>query len=420
MTSSWLRYDEFRAWVRKRRRVLLLTAGAVGIGCGTYLAVQYYQHVAAEARERKLLEYERMKRITADEQAETEYSQLLSHFESVQKISDSTTLPSVLPHLKARLFESLDLSSLTEKLMAGKQAQHPLTSAEKMQIWQDLKVLSFTRTFCAMWSVSLLDLFVRTQLNILGRRVYFDTAHASATSASEQESHPHRVLTLGSQHKFIAFADFLPLRGLDALIADCHQVVRTVVQSKPLKELLSLHQLRDIFDEIRTAFDRHVSQGQSAAWVTYVLPEDDRLPDDLAAASSEADATRAPPENGSGGGEGGGEGLDEGGEMLQDLMAEARRVLASASFWEALARALDSVTDGIMDELQAAYGDPTKGIHLAKLLPPIASVGSSLLDQPQENLYIKQLAELPEVKAFCERVYADTIRTSEEGRESFL
>lgn len=34
----------------------------------------------------------------------------------------------------------------------------------------------FARTVCAMSALSLLDIFIRIQLNILGRHVYFDTA----------------------------------------------------------------------------------------------------------------------------------------------------------------------------------------------------------------------------------------------------
>lgn len=67
---------------------------------------------------------------------------LQSHFESIQRISDSTTLPSVLPHLKARLFELVNLSGLTEKLMTGKEDPQALSSKEKLQLWQELKVLS--------------------------------------------------------------------------------------------------------------------------------------------------------------------------------------------------------------------------------------------------------------------------------------
>lgn len=65
-----------------------------------------------------------------------------SHFESIQRISDSTTLPSVLPHLKARLFALVDLSGLTEKLILGKEDPQALSSRDKMQLWQELKTLS--------------------------------------------------------------------------------------------------------------------------------------------------------------------------------------------------------------------------------------------------------------------------------------
>lgn len=384
-------YNDFKAWVRKRRRALLVTAGVVGVGIGTYYVAKNYYAALEEEKKRR-------QRLEADERAE---AQLQSHFESVQRISDLTTLPSVLPHLKSRLFEAVDLSSLTEKLMAGKQSQQALTGMEKMQIWQDLKVLSFTRTFCAMWGVSLLSLFVRTQLNILGRRVYIDTTQTSTGQGMpNQNKLGHKPLTKGTQHKFIAFADYLPHRGLDALIADCHQVVRGVVQNKPLKELYTLEQLRDLLNSIREAFDR-----KGSLWQAYVLPEDNILPEDLAAASSAADAAQSHTEDVT---------SEEEEEMLNHLMDETRAVLTSEEFHYVLSTALDVVTDGVLEELRSTFGGiAERGIHLAKLLPPIASVGSSLLDLPQDNPYIQTLANLPQVKSFCANVYADAIISHE-------
>lgn len=69
-------------------------------------------------------------------------SRLQSHFESIQRISDSTTLPSVLPHLKASLFSLVDLSGLTEKLILGKEAPQALSPKDKLQLWHELKTLS--------------------------------------------------------------------------------------------------------------------------------------------------------------------------------------------------------------------------------------------------------------------------------------
>ena len=44
-----------------------------------------------------------------------------------------------------------------------------------MDLWQELKVLSFARTLSATWLVALLDLLLRVQLNILGRHLFLQT-----------------------------------------------------------------------------------------------------------------------------------------------------------------------------------------------------------------------------------------------------
>jgi hypothetical protein len=67
---------------------------------------------------------------------------LQSHFESIQRISDSTTLPSVLPLLKASLFSMVDISGLTDKLILGKEDPQSLSQKDKLQLWQELKTLS--------------------------------------------------------------------------------------------------------------------------------------------------------------------------------------------------------------------------------------------------------------------------------------
>ena len=79
---------------------------------------------------------------------------LQSHFESIQRISDSTTLPSLLPHLKASLFSKVDLSGLTEKLILGKEDPQLLSQRDKLQLWQELKTLSELSPFRSVVSSS--------------------------------------------------------------------------------------------------------------------------------------------------------------------------------------------------------------------------------------------------------------------------
>ncbi|KAL2613402.1 hypothetical protein R1flu_025094 [Riccia fluitans] len=379
-------YNDLKAWAKKHRRRLLVAAGVVGAGIGTYYFVNSMK-ARAKAREEREERQSAILRKEAEDRAE---AQLQSHFESIQRISDSTTLPSVLPHLKTRLFELVNLSGLTEKLMSGKEDPQILSPREKLQLWQELKILSFTRTVCAMWSVTLLDLLIRTQLNILGRHVYIDTAREMSVV---NDGDLYKPLSMSCQHKFIAFADYLPHKGIDGLIRDVHTSVESIMKSKPLKEPYRIADLRDVFLHIQQSFQK--SQGN---WVQYVLPEDGVLPDDLAAASSAADAARSSASQSS---------IVEDEEKLEQLMLETRNVLTSNEFADVLAAGLDAVLEAVLEDLSTIYrGNLDAGIPLAKLLPPVASTGSTLMEHPDDNRYIQILAQLPQVQSFCALVYS--------------
>ena len=50
-----------------------------------------------------------------------------------------------------------------------------LSADQKYAMWDDIKILTFTRAVAACWMVSLLDLMNRVQLNILGRHLYLQS-----------------------------------------------------------------------------------------------------------------------------------------------------------------------------------------------------------------------------------------------------
>lgn len=51
-----------------------------------------------------------------------------------------------------------------------------LSGPSKLALWEELKLAAFTRAVGALWLLPLLDLFVRVQLNILGRHLYLESA----------------------------------------------------------------------------------------------------------------------------------------------------------------------------------------------------------------------------------------------------
>lgn len=82
--------------------------------------------------------------------------------------------------------------------------------------------------------------------------------------------------------------------------------------SKQLKEPYTIDDLRDVFMRMRATLD-----SKRSAWVQYILPPDNVLPDDLAASSSTADVSSPISEM-----------TNHDSEVLDQLMSETRAVMA--------------------------------------------------------------------------------------------
>ncbi|KAJ4832337.1 hypothetical protein Tsubulata_027820 [Turnera subulata] len=93
------------------RRKILVTGGVLGSG---YLLYRLY-----DGHQRRLADLER-ELARQRENDELIKAQMQAHFENVQRIADTTTLPHAMHYLSTRIEEELDLSHLTERLMKGK------------------------------------------------------------------------------------------------------------------------------------------------------------------------------------------------------------------------------------------------------------------------------------------------------------
>ncbi|CAI7893675.1 unnamed protein product [Closterium sp. NIES-54] len=420
VTESYL--SSIWSFWKRRRRAILITLGVVGVGVGSYVVYQRLHARLLEDQQRiqrqqqQILE-EAIREAEEKRRAEEERedAQIRAHFESIQRIADATTLPSVLPHLRTQLFSSINLTALTDALFSSRQhtvsatagsggggggegvaaaPRAPLSAQEKLRIWEDLKVLSFCRTLCGMWSLVLLSLFVRAQLNVLGRRVFLDAAVRSASSSSlqdpQQQAWRKRQLPMRCQHQFIALADYLPQIGLRALTRDAQAFIAPILERLSLRDNISLPQLLSLIHDIRLEFEAR----DCATWQRYLLPPDNYLPADLAATSLAADASagRGPSGQGLGGmGEGGGGARMGGGGGMEDeeeqallgeLMDELRHVLSSYEFQEALSASLDALTEAAHEHLAAAFPSAPPQTSLSPSSTPSHSTFASSSTSP--------------------------------------
>ncbi|CAN6224066.1 unnamed protein product [Urochloa humidicola] len=366
-------------WARHRRKVLV-SLGVAGVG---YAAYRLY-----DAHRAQLVRVEQLR--AREEQAADDLikNQLQEHFEKVQRICDTTTLPMAMHQLSEKIMSELDISKLTDKLRQGKVESSALTPKEKYDTWEEIKIKSFTKTVSSMWAMTLLSLYTRVQVTILGRHLYLDFARRTHGAQLQEESD---TFSANGHKSFLAMADHLPTGKINAYIMQMQRAATEVLKEKQLKDLMSTDQ---VLQTVLQILDMFTSLCEDNSWINYLVPDDASVHAQVMAVSSS--------------------GFDDSSLLndftkLQQLMAETRIVLASDDFRNIMERSLRKIADMMIEDLAAKNGipSPPSGLPLAILLPRVAHLSSPLLEEPNKNKHIQMIQSMPEVELFYTFLYAN-------------
>ncbi|XP_030054354.1 peroxisomal biogenesis factor 3 isoform X2 [Microcaecilia unicolor] len=222
MLSAW-------NFLKRHRRKLLFLGAAAG---GVYLLGKYAQKKIIEIQEREAAEY--------IAQARRQY-----HFESNQRTCNMTVL-SMLPALRDALMQQLSSESLTGLLKSR--------PSNKLEIWEDLKIISFTRSIAAVYSTCMLVVLLRVQLNIIGGYIYLDNAAVGKNGLTILA--PPEV-----QQQYLSSIQHLLGDGLTELITVVKRAVQKILGSVSLKHALSLLELEQTLKEVQ----KEVEQNQDSS-----------------------------------------------------------------------------------------------------------------------------------------------------------
>ncbi|KAI3463738.1 hypothetical protein Pfo_020401 [Paulownia fortunei] len=357
-------------WRRHKRKVYV-TLGVFGSG---YLLYKLY-----DARRRRLSDLEKQL-VHERESDELIKAQIQAHFESVQRIADSTTLPHVMHFLDSRLAENLDLTPLTERLIQGKGQPNTLTTTQKLELWDRLKILSFTKLVSSLWAMTMLSLYIRVQVNILGRHLYIDTARGLGSSHLLDEA---ELIDKNDEQQFLACADYLSNYGLLALISN----TEAATSKKQLKDFFKVSVLHDTIIHI---LETLMIMQSPHHWVGYLMPEDAGVYQFVAPSSSGSDLSHA--------------------TKFELLMGETRAVLSSAEFANIVDISLRALVNEVLEDLIIHCGENNlmSGMPLARLLPRIAHMAQLLLTESNRSRYIQIIRSIPEVELFFTLLYSST------------
>jgi len=259
MESAWIVFNKISAttrslgnWAYRHRRKLIATAVISG---SSYLFYRYVKN--------KMLAFQEFQHIPAQGDIPFQKLRMQQYFSNSQKRCDSMLLNKIIPDLQEKLFDLVPIPSKDElrQVLKG-------TKEEKVEMWGKAKILSFTRTIVSIYSACLMTLFLRVEVNILGRYLYMDSTLSDSDSSAEDE----KPIPADVQQKYLSFASsgYVQEKGLETLVSFIQERVSQELASWPLTKKCTITDIETILSNIRDRIEKDAN-AQDSKFSDFVL-----------------------------------------------------------------------------------------------------------------------------------------------------
>lgn len=158
----------------------------------------------------------------------------------------------------------------------------------KAQIWNEIKISSITRCFTLLYTLSLLSLLTRIQLNLLGRLNYLSSVisltrpsppeRANSISLEDNDSSgspdgPTFGNDFETNRRYLAFTWFLLNKGYAALLSEIQAAITEIFGTISPTEAISHTRLSDLVLQVRQKIEGSTAnERRNKNWLAYLLP----------------------------------------------------------------------------------------------------------------------------------------------------
>ncbi|PKS09976.1 hypothetical protein jhhlp_004600 [Lomentospora prolificans] len=447
-----------RRWFRRNRTPLAIGVGVMGAG---YVVTQYVISRINDARER----------MSSDRIAK---ENLRRRFEQNQEDCTFTVL-ALLPTATQHILETMDTEKITYEIQTLKVAKNttagaPPSIAEtnltdedgkslaslqsesgvhasqialppaataveeggqdggaqaqksrktKRQLWDDLTISSVSRAFTLIYTLALLTLLTRVQLNLLGRRSYLSsvvtlaTGSAQATISLEDNDEIDPDQVYGSDfemnRKYLTFSWWLLNKGWVGIMQRVEGAVKEAFGHLSPRDNLTFETFSELTLKVRKIIEGATPEERyKAKWLEYVLPPRD-MEDFVIKESGVIESSTGPAIP----------------PALRRLLDETADLVESPSFSHVLTLLLDSGFSYLVDEKVATLAfeqsnpttttitatatdsepSPTKAILLPKILS-VLTRQARVIGNGMPNEYLREMEQVADLEAFAAVVYS--------------
>lgn len=248
-------FSRIKSFLDRHKRKLFIGGAIVG---GVALLSRYAEY--------KLLQWHEQQTRTMLEKQKKHH-----HYENTQRTANATVM-SLAGSMREVVCRELDTDALLQAVRD--QPEH------KLAIWEQLKVVGFSRAISVVYISSLVASAIRVQLMLLGGYTYGDLI---------QSGHAGIPISQALQQKYLAAVHYLVEEGIPRLAHHVTRAVTRIVTGLPLTRSLTLSQLEAIYQEVRLILAGESGSHETALegasckldhWSKYVLkspvpPEED-------------------------------------------------------------------------------------------------------------------------------------------------
>jgi len=216
-------------WLRRNRRRLLVGSAVAGgvIMVGKMVHKHFLQVQEKESQD--LLEKARRQH----------------HYDRTEQTC-AKTLRSFFPSLRRSVSENLDSAPLAAELRTKPPPER------KLQLWEQLKVIAFSRCAAVVIGGVYISIMVRMQLNILAGYLYKQqlTTLQNPTTSENNNDVSKQKISSKLQEKYLDVCTQFVSEGMKKLCCDISSRVESVTTSIDLKQKMSLTDIEALLTEI--------------------------------------------------------------------------------------------------------------------------------------------------------------------------